>query len=52
LEGIHGVFSGFEAKCDSMEAKVSTFLKRLDEEDPALTIVKDHLEEFREHLNN
>jgi seryl-tRNA synthetase len=34
-----------------MEARTETFLKRMDEEDPALLIVRDHLDEFRGHLN-
>lgn len=46
------MFENFEMKCDSLASRVDVFLKRLDEEDPALTIVKEHLEEFREHLNN
>lgn len=35
-----------------MDARVESFLRRLDEEDPALKIVSEHLDEFRTHLND
>ena len=52
IKGVKDLFQTFEQRTEAMDARTESFLKRMDQEDPALVIVREHLEEFRGHLNN
>jgi len=52
IKGVKELFHDFEKKTDAMDARVESFLKRLDGEDPTLMIVEEHLGEQRDHLNS